>query len=215
MKESIDWSKFFLVLILTVAVFVIGVFFGNYITEIKYDTIFNTEQSLRLELLGLDTQYSLIESDPCKVFNDTSLSESLDEMGNKVTYLENTLGTSSEEVINLKKYYFLLEIRHYLLKQRAVKECDVQHDFILYFYSNKGYCKDCKQEGFVISNIRENFDNLSSYSFDIDAENPALDTLKSINDVGNVAPVVVVNGETYAGFKSKEFIENKLESSKN
>jgi hypothetical protein len=67
----------------------------------------------------------------------------------------------------------------------------------------------------VISNIRENFDNLSSYSFDIDAENPALDTLKSINDVGNVAPVVVVNGETYAGFKSKEFIENKLESSKN
>ncbi|MFA6088863.1 MAG: hypothetical protein WC755_03290, partial [Candidatus Woesearchaeota archaeon] len=150
MKESIDWSKFFLVLILTVAVFVIGVFFGNYITEIKYDTIFNTEQSLRLELLGLDTQYSLIESDPCKVFNDTSLSESLDEMGNKVTYLENTLGTSSEEVINLKKYYFLLEIRHYLLKQRAVKECDVQHDFILYFYSNKGYCKDCKQEGFVI-----------------------------------------------------------------
>ena len=214
MKREIDWSKFFLVLILTVAVFVIGVFFGNYVTQIKYDTIFNAEQSLRLELLGLDTQYSLIESDPCKVFNDSSLSESLDEMGNKVAYLENNLGSYSEEVINLKKYYFLLEIRHYLLKQRAVKECDIDHDFILYFYSNKGSCNDCKQEGFVISNIRENYENMSSYSFDIDAENPALRTLKSINNVGSIAPVVVINGQTYIGFKSKEFIESKLKSSK-
>lgn len=207
----IDWKKFFIILVITISVFVTGIFLGNQITEIKFQSISNAEQSLRLELLGLDLQSSLIADNPCKVFNDTFLSKNLDELGNKVSYLENINGADDIDVKNTKTYYSLLQIRHYLLKKKAVRECNITHDFILFFYSNEEYCeKNCKEQGFVITNIREHRNTTSAYSFDISISNPALDTLKSQYDVGDVAPVVVVNGKTFSGFQTKAFIENQL-----
>lgn len=209
--RKIDWKKFFIILIITISVFVTGIFLGNQITEIKFQSISDAEQSLRLELLGLDLQSSLIADDPCKVFNDTFLSKNLDELGNKVSYLENINGAEDIDVKNTKTYYSLLQIRHYLLKKKAVKECNVNHDFILFFYSNEDYCeKNCKEQGFVITNIREHRNTTSAYSFDISIDNPALETLKSQYNVGDVAPVIVVNGVTYKGFQTKAFIESQL-----
>jgi hypothetical protein len=210
-QRKIEWKRFAFVLVITIAVFVTGLFFGNTITQMKFDTISNTEQSLRLELLGLDLQSSLYEQNPCEILNDTDLSKNLDEFGNKVSYLENIHGTNDIDVLNSKTYYSLLQIRHFMLKTKAMKECNVSNDFILFFYSNEKYCeKDCKEQGYVITNIREHRNTTSAYSFDINIKNPALDTLKSQYNVGNIAPVVVINGKTYYGFQTKEFIENKL-----
>jgi hypothetical protein len=212
-NRKIDWKKFFIILTITISVFVTGIFLGNLITEIKFQSISNAEQSLRLELLGLDLQSSLIADNPCKVFNDTFLSKNLDELGNKVSYLENMNGVDDVDVKNTKTYYSLLQIRHYLLKKKAVKECNIRHDFILFFYSNEEYCeKNCKEQGFVITNIREHRNTTSAYSFDISISNPALDTLKSQYNIGEIAPVVVINGVTYKGFQTKSFIEDLLEN---
>lgn len=209
--RRIDWAKFFIILIITISVFVTGIFLGNTITEFKFNKITNAEQDLRLELLGLDLQYSLIEQDPCKVFNDTYLAETLDEFGNKVSYLENIHGVNNEVVKNTKKHYALLQIRHYLLKKKAVQQCNITHDFILFFYSNEKYCeKDCKEQGFVITSIREHRNSSSVYSFDITLKNPAIDTLKDQLNIGEIGPVIVVNDETYHGFRSKNFILNLL-----
>lgn len=209
--RKVDWKKFFIILIITISVFVTGIFLGNQITEIKFQSISNAEQSLRLELLGLDLQSSLIADNPCKVFNDTFLSKNLDELGNKVSYLENINGANDIDVKNAKTYYSLLQIRHYLLKKKAVRECNITHDFILFFYSNEDYCeKNCKEQGFVITNIREHRNTTSAYSFDISIDNPALETLKSQYNIGDTAPVIVVNGNTFYGFQTKSFIESHL-----
>lgn len=209
--RKIEWKRFALVLIITISVFVTGMFLGNTITQMKFDSVANEEQSLRLELLGLDIQSYLIAENPCKSFNDTYLSKNLDELGDKVSYLENMRGTNDIDVINTKTYYSLLQIRHYLLESKAVEECGIKHDIILYFYSNEKYCeKDCKEQGYVITNIREHRNSTSAYSFDLSINNPALETLKSQFNIGKIAPVVVINGKTYTGFKTKEFIESQL-----
>lgn len=211
MARKIEWGKFGVVLVLTIAVFLIGIFLGNFITQLKFDNVSNTEQSLRLEILGMDLESSLIEQNPCLVFNDTDLSKNLDDLGNKVTYLENTKGTNDIDVINMKKEYSLLQIRHFLLEEKATLECNITRNFILYFYSNEAYCLDeCKRQGYVITDIRQHDSNLFAYSFDMGLDNPALNTLKLEYDVGNTAPVLVINGVTYNGFQSKDFIEQRI-----
>ncbi len=114
-------------------------------------------------------------------------------------------------MLRLKEYYSLLEIRQWLLEKEMAEKCGTNKTLILYFYSNdKQMCKECEEQGYILSYSRKNYDEVNIYSFDIGSRNPAVSTIKRIYDVRNV-PTVIINNNKIEGFVPKETIVGIIE----
>ena len=87
------------------------------------------------------------------------------------------------------------------------EKCGVKPITIIYFYSNKGDCDECKREGYVLTKLREEYPELRIYSFDYNLDLSAVKTLKSIYGVKNTLPALIIWDENYYGFKSATDIE--------
>ena len=91
----------------------------------------------------------------------------------------------------------------------ALKEkCHTKPITILYFYSND--CPDCTNQGYVLTTLRSEYPQLRVYSFDSDLDLSAIKTLQTVNHVPDEKPSLVINGTTYAGFKSIDDIKKIL-----
>jgi hypothetical protein len=122
--------------------------------------------------------------------------------------MEQNLGNEDPQVINLKKYYSLLQIKDYLLVAQVNQKCGVKPITVIYFYSNNGDCNDaCKKEGYVLTSLREEYPELRIYSFDYNLDLSAVKTMRSLYGVRNTLPALVIWGENYYGFKSSADIE--------
>ena len=94
--------------------------------------------------------------------------------------------------------------------QRIAEKCRLDPVFILYFYSNKGDCDDCENQGYVLTALSRQYPQLRVYSFDYNLGVGALQTLISIHDVQNELPALVINNKVYYGFHNVEDIEKIL-----
>ena len=81
------------------------------------------------------------------------------------------------------------------------EKCGFNYTTILYFYSNKGDCPKCESQAFVLGHLKEKYEGIFLYSFDINMDNAALNTIKQIYNVGNETPSLVVNEKRLSGFK--------------
>jgi len=137
-------------------------------------------------------------------------------LADKISYSENNIGAEDVDVISLKKYYSLLEIKDYLLMKKIRERCGEKSIFILYFYKNDN-CDDCTKQGYVLTSLREKYPDLRVYSFDYNLDLSAIKAMVSIYKVQDNLPAIVINGKVYNGFKSIEEIEKtfpELESIK-
>ena len=138
------------------------------------------------------------------------LSKELRPLAERLSYLETQSGVDENELLRLKRYYSLLQIKDLLLMKKVSGKCHLKPVFILYFYSNKGDCKDCENQGYVLTALSETYPQLRIYSFDYNLDLSALQTLLTINDVDNKLPALSINGKVYHGFRSIEEIEKIL-----
>lgn len=208
--RTIDVQKYVLVLALTIIIFTSGMTLGNWIASKKYTSIQNLGQTLRTDIIALELQQELIEEDLCKGVGVLSLSEQLYTLGSRLDFMESKLGINNEDVIRLKQYYSLVEIRHWLFMKKINKECNQSDVLILYFYSNKGDCPRCEEQGYVLSYLRKKYPDIMIYSFDRNMPNPALGTIIKDYNIKTV-PVIVINDETYPGYQSRSFIEKMID----
>ncbi len=207
-RKKIQKTKYLAVFATTTLIFFIGIIIGGYFSNLKIEKIYDIENDLKINILGTEIQYQIIAKDPCKFVNSTPLIEELHEMGTKLDYMENALGKDNKEVLNLKEYYSILEIRQWLLEKDMMQKCGSKRTLVLYFYSNdKHQCPECEEQGYVLTYARKNFDNINIYSFDIDTKNPAVDTVKRIYGV-TIAPTVIINEKKQEGFVTKDQIVN-------
>ena len=189
------------------------VFFGALIVSNRFQNkrlseIKSIEDKLSLDILSSETQFALLKESSCKAIDhSTAFSEELNSLAQKLSYMEDNLGEENTEVINLKKYYSLLQIKDYLLVAQVKEKCGVKPITVIYFYSNAGDCKDCVREGYVLTKLREEFPELRIYAFDYNLDLSAVKTMKSIQGVRNTLPALVIWEENYYGFKSTEDIE--------
>ena len=189
------------------------VFFGALLVSNRFQNkrlseIKSIENKLSLDILSSETQFALLKESSCKAIDhSTAFSEELNSLAQKLSYMEDNLGEENAEVINLKKYYSLLQIKDYLLVAQVKEKCGVKPITIIYFYSNNGDCTDCKREGFVLTKLREEYPELRIYAFDYNLDLSAVKTMKSIQGVRNTLPALVIWEENYYGFKSTEDIE--------
>lgn len=202
--KKVRWYKYIITLLITVGMFGTAFLISNRLNQEKLETLQATREKIAIDILSTETQFALLAESSCEELETPILSHELSTLGRRLTYAEKNLGTNNEEVIRLKKYYSLLLIKDLLLGQRIAQKCKEREPIsILYFYSNAGDCEACQKEGFVLTSLREDHPELRVYAFDTNLNLSAINTLKSVYEVGNRVPAIVIDDEVYYGFQSR------------
>lgn len=183
----------------------------NYLNAARVAELSVIENQLAIDTLSLETQFSLLEAAPCdSTASSTTLSGNLADLGNRLSYAENQLGTNNPQVIRLKEQYSLLEIRDYLITKRLAAACGAKPVTVLYFYSNAGDCADCDKAGYALSYLHDTYPALRVYSFDYNLNLGALKTFIAVTKVRNSLPAFVINGKQFYGFTSLADLEKQF-----
>ena len=206
---SVNWSKYIITFIITALVFGGAFYLSNSLNNKRLSEIESIQEKLSLDILTSETQFELLREVPCKAVLQGTLTEEVGDLANKLIYTENLLGSDNEEVIRIKKTYFLLEAKDYLLAKRIDEKCGNKPVLVLYFYSNRD-CEICRRQGLVLTKLREKYPDIRVYSFDYDFDSPIVETLKTVYEIENNLPAVVIDGEAIYGFYSLENIENSF-----
>jgi hypothetical protein len=183
----------------------------SYLNNARIAELSIMEDQLSIDTLSLDTQFSLLEAAPCdSAISSTTLIGKLADLGTRLAYAENQLGTDNPQVIRLKQQYSLLEIRDYLITKQLAATCGMKPLTVLYFYSNAGDCEDCDKAGYALSYLHDTYPMLRVYSFDYNLELGALQTFIALTKVQRTLPAFVINGKKFYGFTSLEDLEKQF-----
>lgn len=206
----IDSRKYVVALAITAVIFGTAIFLSNTIGQKKLEDVRAIENRVALDILSSETQFALLEETSCRDIGPGFLSKELGSIGEKLTYAENQTEFNTGDLEYLKRSYFLLEIKDYLLMKRLTEKCGIKPTFILYFYSTKEACEDCQKTGYVLTALRDKYPDLRVYSFDYHFDVGAINTLVSIYKVKSDLPALIINGITYYGFHSVEDLEQTV-----
>lgn len=209
-REELNWKKYLFSFLITAIIFASALYVSNYFAQKKLDEIRNIQDKIAIDILSSETQFSLLEESSCKDVGSGTLSAELGNLEDKLTYTENQRGHNDDEVITLKKYYSLLEIKDYLLMNKISEKCRKTPVSIIYFYSTDDKCSDCEKEGYVLTHLRENYPDLRVYSFDYNIGVSAVKTLISVNKIKNELPALIIKDKVYYGFKGVDDLEKMM-----
>ncbi len=206
--EKIDWKKYIIVFFITLLLFLTAVYLSNYFSNKRIDQLKAIQNKISIDILSSETQYALLEDLSCADINNSMLSQELNSLGEKIDSEEKNGNADDSDLLSLKRYYSLLEIKDYLLMKKVSERCGQKSFFVLYIYTNKDNCSECVKEGYVLTALREKYPNLRVYSFDYSLDLSAVTALKSVYKIEDTKlPALVINGELLTGFKSVDDIE--------
>ena len=207
-------GRYLMAFILTLSIFFLGIYFGSSMSNFKINQIDIFERDLARNYLLYDIQNDLIGSDPCSFINSTFVSQDLFNVGRRLESLEQERGKKDEDVISLKKYYTLLQVREYIFYKRVNKECSSDFTLNIFFYSNDPEkCGKCQDQGVILNYVREKTEDLRTYSIDADLDMSVVNYLMQYYKV-NTLPTVVINENVYNESLSYEQIKNIIIESK-
>lgn len=204
-----EWKKYAYTFLITAAIFATAILASNYFSQKRVNEIKDIESRIAVDILASETQFSLLSELSCRDITSSFLSKELSNLGDKLSYTEQNRGSDDAEVLNLKKYYSLLQIKDFLLMQKVKERCGGKTLSLMYFYSNvEDKCDDCEKEGFVLTKLRQDYPELRVYSFDYDLDLSALQTLISVYNIEDRQPALLINDQVYYGFKSVDEIKD-------
>lgn len=208
----IDVKKYIFTFIITLAIFATAFFASSFFSDKRVENVKSIQDTIAIDILSSETQFDLLKEVSCGNVSENFLSLQLATLGDKLSHAENERGSKDEDIVYLKKYYSLLQIKDYILSKKLVEKCGSEKEpvFIIYFYSNMGDCPECQREGFVLTRLKEKYPELRVYSFDYHLDLAAIQSLKTIYRVTSSLPSVVIEDKTYVGFKSLEELEDLL-----
>src|SRR3989338_3106427 len=188
----INPKKYLITFAIPAAIFGTAIFGSNILSQKKLEDVRVIENRVALDILSSETQFALLEETSCSDIGPGFLSKELGSLGEKLSYAENQTEFNSGDLEYLKRSYFLLEIKDYLLMKRLTEKCGIKPTFILYFYSTEEDCKDCEKMGYVLTALRDKYPDLRVYSFDYNFDVGAIDTLVSIYKVEPNLPALII-----------------------
>ncbi len=208
-----DIKKYIFTFAITVAIFATAFLASNFFSNKRVEGVKQIQDNIAIDILSSETQFDILKDVSCSNVNDSFLSKELTQLSEKLSHTEDDRGATDEDVLYLKKYYSLLQIKDYLLSKNIATKCPSKKTTsIIYFYSNKGDCIDCTKEGYVLTFLREKYPDLRVYSFDYNLPLSAIDSMKSIYKVKDELPAIVINDTVYTGYKTLEDVEKLLPS---
>lgn len=200
-----DWKKYVFTFLITAAIFITAIGISSWIDNSRVNEVKDMQDSISLSILSSETQFNLLKSAACDDLFGSDLSKELGDMSDRLSYLESVGRWQDADVIALKQYYSILEIKDYILINSAT-QCKNKPVIVLYFY--QANCPDCDKQGDVLTYIRQHYPgNIRVYSFDYDLNVSAIKTLADIYKIKEPLPGLVINGKTYSGFHSIEDIQ--------
>lgn len=208
----IDTKKYIFTFFITTAIFATAFFASTFFSSKRVENVKSIQDNIAIDILSSETQFDLLKEIPCQNVSDSMLSPELTVLGDKLSHTENERGEKDQDVIYLKKYYSLLQVKDYILSKKLADKCGerTKQIFVVYFYSNKGDCIDCTKEGYVLTRLREKYPELRVYSFDYNLDLSVVDSLKAIYRIKSALPGLVIEDKTYSGYKSIEEMEALL-----
>jgi hypothetical protein len=199
-----DWKKYLITFLLTSAIFVTALLLSSWIDGKRTAEVRSIQDSLSLNILSSETQFNLLKEASCEDLFSSDIGAELGDLSDRLEYFESIGRGDDDDVMRLKKYYALLQIKDFILINSATK-CKTKPITILYFYDDK--CTDCRLQGEILSALRkDNTDQLRVYSFNKDLEVSAVRTLANIYKVKEPLPALVIKGKTYNGYQGLESI---------
>lgn len=199
-------------LCITIALIATVAYTVDYLNRARVAELSSIEDTLSIDILSLDTQFSLLTIAPCDTSaSSTTLTSELADLGTRLAYAENQLGSDNPQVLRLKDQYSLLEIRDYLITKQLASVCGTKTPVtVLYFYSNAGDCADCDKAGYALSYLRDTYPSLRVYSFDYNLDLGALQTLVAVTKIRHSLPAFLINGKQSYGFTSLADLEKQF-----
>ena len=178
-------------ILLTTAVFLLGLWLGSFIAEAKFSQL---ERDIGLSLDRANILFTLPEEEFCSFYPyfRPVLEEERDALGGKLDYLEKI----GELDIKLKERYFYMEYRNFLLGERYNRECNGGVRQALYFYGTD--CPTCLAFGRELDRIRAE-KNITVYAFDLSLPFPISKALGK--KYPYQLPFLVYEGQVYRGLE--------------
>ncbi|MDD5318809.1 MAG: thioredoxin family protein [Candidatus Pacebacteria bacterium] len=198
-RPQFEWKKYVITLVITVTIFGTALYINNIMDAKRVENVKAIQDRISLDLLSSETQFDLLKEGTCKNVNESVLSDELGTLATKLSYMEEN-DSSNPDLIQLKTYYSILEIKDFLLMQQLGQRCPFKPVSILYFYSKADQCPDCQKMSYVLTYLREQYPEVRIYSFDYDLGLSLVETMKSMYKIGNQLPAIVVGEKVYYGF---------------
>ena len=211
-RTPIDWKTYIISFFITALIFASAFGVNSLLSSKKEADVKTVQDQISLDILSSETQFDLLGEVSCKNVDDTILSQEINSLSSKLSYMESgSQNTPNAELVYLKKYYSLLQIKDYILMQRLSGKCDFKPISILYFYGNKDVCPQCVDMGFVLTKLRETYPEVRIYSFDTNLHLSALNTLIAVNKISETKlPAVIVGDQTITGFRTYDDLKKLI-----
>ncbi|MCI5051168.1 MAG: hypothetical protein MRY57_02580 [Candidatus Pacebacteria bacterium] len=200
-----DGKKYIIVLLITIGIFIVVFGLVNFMNNQKLAHVDDLQRKITADLIAAETQFELLKTAPCELLDDNVLSRELGEFGRKLDVAETNQGDDDADVLQLKKYYSLLQVKDYLLMEELSSKCETEIDSILYFYGDD--CVDCSKQGIILTEFKREYPDIRIYSFDTDLDFSVIGTFTSLYDFGEQFPTLIVQDETYQGLQNLDDLE--------
>lgn len=208
--QNKDIKRYIVVFIITLALFVTTLGLSSFFSNRKLDKIKSIQDQISIDIMSSETQFQLLQELSCKDVAANTLSDTLTEIAEKISYGEQNLNQKGE-INELKRYYSLLQIKDYLLIQKVKTKCGSSVIPVFYFYTTAENCSECIKQSAVLTQLRKKYPETRVYSFDYNLELSALQSLIKIFKVEDTKlPAIVINEKLYTGFQSVENFEEAL-----
>jgi thiol-disulfide isomerase/thioredoxin len=176
--------------------------------ELNMRKITKDVQNFQLEFLFLDV---LGENATCPLLSNTlsEINKESYEIGLKLT----SYGSGSEiknydEYMNTKREYSRLLIGYWLLANKLKDACKLEANTIIYFFSKD--CVKCDDQAFILTYFKKMLEErLLVFALDAELDEPSVQVLIKNYNITSY-PSLIINGEVYQGFQSKETLETLL-----
>jgi len=113
--KRIAWRTYIIAFVITSTIFALAFGLSNTLNQKRLEEIRSIESKIAVDILSIETQFSLLEDLSCSDIGSTFLSKELASIGSQLQFMERERDPNDPEFLNLKKYYSLLLIKDQLL----------------------------------------------------------------------------------------------------
>lgn len=206
----IDTKKYLLTFFITAAIFGAAVFTANYFQNKRLIEMQDISNNIANDISSNEIQFDLLSELSCRDVGSEKLSQEINEMWQKIEFIESQVGSGSPEVTQLKKQYAILQVKDYILMKRISDRCKKEIMFAFYFYGNEKNCETCKKTGETLTELKLSYPQLRIYSFDYALDLSIIRTIISIFNVNEPLPVIIVWDEVANGYQNMVQLESLL-----
>ncbi|MBU6370968.1 MAG: thioredoxin family protein [Patescibacteria group bacterium] len=205
---AINWKTYLYAFLITLAVFLVALYASDAVTNSRAAAVKASEDKASNDILASETEFALLGQVSCKDIDKSTLAGELGEIGDKLSFLEASADDTNPDVIAMKEYYSILEVKDFILTKQLDAKCQNAPVAILYFYAND--CAACQAVGDGLTALHAKYPSLRIYSFDRNLDMPLIRTLAQLYNVGTSTPEVVVNEHLIPKIDTIADIENAL-----